>query len=241
MRAVNPQFGRRGFPSTQWTLIRNAQLDPDARRKALDDLLCRYWKPLFFFALSRGLQPEQAEDAVQGFALQLIEKEQFLERLDPEQGRLRSFLKSAFRNYLINRNEHSSAQKRGGAYRIVSLDMTSADHIAAADPRDPERVFEVEWASTVIERALDALRQEFDDGTRSGSFAVVEAFFATDSPPSYRDVAERFALTIPQLKSFLHRARARLRELVQNEAALTVASSEDAEREVTLLVGALEA
>ena len=100
-------------------------------------------------------------------------------------------------------------------------------------------MFDVEWASTVIERALGALRQEFAEGKRSGSFEIVEAFFATDSPPSYRCVAERFAMTIPQLKSFLHRARARLRELVQDEAAATVESSDDAQQEVTQLMRVL--
>jgi RNA polymerase sigma factor (sigma-70 family) len=237
---ANPEYGRRGFPSTKWTLIRNAQLDADGRRKALDELLCLYWKPLFFFAMSRGLDRAQAEDAVQGFALQLIEKEHFIERLDPAHGRLRSFLKSAFRNYLVNLGEHALAKKRGGAYRIVSLEMAAADHVAELDAPDPDRVFELEWANTVMERALQVLRRELAEGKRGGSFAVVEAFFAAGSAPSYRELAERFQLTIPQLKSFLHRARARLRELVRDEVVMTVESADDAEQEVTLLVGVLD-
>jgi len=238
---LNPESGQRGFPQTRWTLIRSAQLGAGERRKALDELLCLYWKPLFFFALSRGLDREQAQDAVQGFAVQLIEKERFFERLDPEHGRLRSFLKSAFRNYLANLHEHAAAKKRGGAYRIVSLDMSAAEHRAELAAEDPERVFEREWASTMIERAMSALQQEFTEGKRSGSFELIEAFFATDSPSSYRELAERFSMTVPQLKSFLHRARTRLRELVRDEAAETIEPEQDVQHEVSLLVGALEA
>lgn len=235
---LDSEHGPRAFPATRWTLIRSAQLGEEARKKALDELLCRYWKPLYFYALGRGLSPEQAQDAVQSFCLQLIEKEQFLERLDPERGRLRSFLKSALRNYLVNQHERAAAEKRGGAYRIVSLDMTGTEH-AVSPGQDPDHVFEVQWASTVLSRALAALKEEFASGERSGSFELLEGFFTTEEPPSYRELAERHAMTIPQLKSFLHRARARLRELVEQEVAATTDSPDEARGELAGLLRAL--
>lgn len=235
---LDSEHGPRAFPATRWTLIRSAQLGEEERRRALDELLCSYWKPLYFYALSRGLPPQQAQDAVQSFCLQLIEKERFLERLDPERGKLRSFLKSALRNHLINQHERASAEKRGGGYRIVSLDMTGTEH-AVSPGRDPDHEFEVQWASTVLQRALSILKQEFAQGERSGSFELLEGFFSTEEPPSYRELAERHAMTIPQLKSFLHRARGRLRELVRQEVAATLDSPDQAGSELADLLRAL--
>lgn len=38
------------FPATRWTLVAAARTGPEARRRALEELLARYWKPLHFLA-----------------------------------------------------------------------------------------------------------------------------------------------------------------------------------------------
>ena len=90
------------FPRTRWTLIRSAQEDPAARANALKELLAVYWRPLYVFVRRKGLSAEETEDAVQELVVLLLERD-FLQRLDPERGKLRSFLMTAASNHLANR------------------------------------------------------------------------------------------------------------------------------------------
>src|SRR4051812_41437013 len=109
------------FPTTRWTLILASRGGGEAERAALDQLCTTYWKPVYFFLRRKGLSPAAAEDAVQGFFLHIREGN-FLPRLDPERGRLRSYLLRSLEHYLINQHAHDSAQKRGGGYQFVPLD-----------------------------------------------------------------------------------------------------------------------
>ena len=70
------------FPTTRWTLILGARADAPAERAALEQLCAAYWKPVYFFLRRKGLAPDAAEDAAQGFFLHLLQRD-FLPRLDP--------------------------------------------------------------------------------------------------------------------------------------------------------------
>jgi RNA polymerase sigma-70 factor (ECF subfamily) len=232
--------GAHQFPTTRWTLILSARDSVTARRAALDELLAPYWGPLYFFARRKGVDADAAQDAVQGFLAHLLERD-FLERLDPQHGRFRSYLRTAFSHYLINQHARETAQKRGGEAALAPLDFASLESRLAGGPASAEAAFDREWALGVMARALDALRREFDSGTRRGPFEVVARFFQTDEPPSYAAVAAEHGMTIPQLKAFLHRARRRFGELVRHVVADTVSDPADVEAEISDLLRALSA
>jgi RNA polymerase sigma-70 factor (ECF subfamily) len=84
----------------------------------------------------------------------------------------------------------------------------------------------------LLERALARLKQEFDSGERQGQFQAVADFFRPGEPPAYREVAARHGLTLPGLKSLLHRSRVRFRELLEQEAADTLTEVGEAATEV---------
>jgi RNA polymerase sigma-70 factor (ECF subfamily) len=228
----------REFPDTRWTLIVRAKGDASARRAALEELLVVYWKPLYFRARRKGLAVEAAKDAIQGLFVHLLEGDP-LARLDPSKGRFRSYLRAALDNWLVNLHEAESAQKRGGGKKTVALEWDVAESALGAAPADPDAAFDREWALGVIERALESLRAEFDSGKRKGSFDVVLRFFKPGAePPSYADASKQAGMTTTQLKAFLHRARARFRELLQEQVAQTCEVGEGAD-ELAALFGAL--
>ncbi len=247
----------RDFPDTSWTLIRRAREDGRARRAALEALAARYWKPLYFRARRGGLPIEEAKDAVQGFLLHLLERDDFVERLDPAKGRLRSYLKTALDRWLVNLHEHRSAQKRGGGARTVGLDfdVAEAERLGAGASADagagpaaraaasPDDAFDREWALGVMERALARLRAEFEEGRRRGPFAVALRFFSFDAgePPTYAEAAAEAAMSVPQLKAFLHRARTRFRDLVREEVGRTVEDEGEIDAEIADLMRVLAA
>ncbi len=224
------------FPTTRWTLILGAHESPEAAAEAWRHLLSTYWPPLYAFFRSRGLDPAAAADAVQGLSMELLERD-VVHQLSPERGRLRGFLKVAADHFLLREHEKATAAKRGGGGKVIELDAVLGERLA--DPSvSPELAFERAWAVSVFDRALVALEKEW--ATRAGSFAVIRQFFSpAQEPPGYREAAEQHGLSIPQLKSLLHRARLRFRELVEDEVRETVGDGADLETEVTSLLEAL--
>jgi RNA polymerase sigma-70 factor (ECF subfamily) len=228
----------RDFPPTRWTRVRSARESPEARRAALEELLAVYWKPLYCYVRRKGRTVEDSKDVVQDFLGRLLERD-FLERLDPAKGRLRAFLRASIDHYLINEHEKRAAQKRGGGARTFSLEVEPAERELVDRPEEAGAAFDRAWARGVMERALEALQREFEEGERTGPFALVRRYFGFGEPPPYAEAAREHGMTVVQLKAFLHRARERFRELVRREVAQTVGSASDGESEIAQLLEAL--
>ena len=219
------------FPQTSWTLVIEAS-DPSRRETALQELLGRYWLPLYVYLRRRGASEQDAEELVQELCIELVERD-LIGRADPERGRLRGFLKACADQQLMRRRERAGAWKRGGRARLVALDTALGERVVATSPDDAEAAMDRAWAGQVMGRALDRLVE--DAGDRG---ELVRTFFGAEAAPSYRDAARRFGMSVPQLKSAIHRARRRYRALLVEEVAQTVGPGV-AQDELAQLLGAL--
>ncbi len=228
----------REFPATRWTLIQSSRQGPEARRAALAELLSAYWKPLYFYVRRKGRKIEAAKDAVQDFFAHLLERD-FLARLDPGRGSFRAYLRTSVDHFLINEHEARSAQKRGGGAVPMTLDFDVAERDFARAPESADAAFDREWAVGVMERAIERLRREFEEGVRKGSFDVALQYFRPGEPPSYADAAAQCGMTPPQFKAFLHRTRARFRTILRELVADTVSDEREADCEIEHLLKAL--
>jgi len=243
----------RGFETTRWTALLAARDgDPEARRRAVADLLGRAWKPLYVCARRRGLSSEAAKDAVQGLAARLLERD-LLALPDPGKGRLRSYLRTALENHIANERERASAAKRGGGARTLSLstplggggggevDEATLEQAVAAAPEDPHAAFDRAWAREVMGRALARLEAELPTGGGRGAREALLAFFRADGePPSHEAAARASGKTPSQWKAHLHRARLRFRAIVREEVAPTAGDDErDVDDEIEALLRAL--
>lgn len=228
----------REFPATHWTAILAARDGTAAHRAALEEVTAVCWKPLYAYARRKGLDRERAKDAVQGLFAQLLERD-FLAKLDPSRGRLRGYLKAAMDHFLINEHERAAAAKRGGGAKVLSLDVEGMEESIGALPGTPDAAFDREWAIGVMERATARLKAEFDTGKRGGPYALVAQFLGFGEAPPYAEAAKAHGMSVVQLKAFLHRARARFRELMREEVGGTVAPGASADDEISELVKAL--
>jgi RNA polymerase sigma-70 factor (ECF subfamily) len=230
--------GPGAFPDTRWTQVLAARSHPEKRRALTEELIGARWRPLYLYARQRGLPPDRAEDVVQGLLLQLIEHD-FLDRLDPERGSLRGYLKRALKHYLVNLHEHDAAEKRGGGKVPLSIDAGEA--LLVASPADPEGAFDREWALDVFSSALSELEKEFEGGKRRGPIEVLRELFSFGAAPPYEELARAHGMSVSQLKSFVHRGRRRFRQLILARVADTVSTAAEAENELNELLRALEA
>jgi RNA polymerase sigma-70 factor (ECF subfamily) len=209
--------------------------DPARRSAALESLVAPRWKALYVLARKQGLGREPAEDAVQSFLTRLIEGD-VLARLDPARGRLRGYLKTAFHHHLVNLHEYGQAAKRG-AGKQASLDDVEA--LVASPAPTPEALFDRAWALQLFEEALGAMERELASGERRGPFEVLRELFRFGETAPYPELAARHGMTVPQLKSFVHRAKGRFRQLLRERVADTVAEGDDVDAELGALLEAL--
>lgn len=221
------------FPTTRWQSILALRDEPSARGELLERLGHTYWRPLYSHARAKGLTHDHAEDAVQAVFVRLLEGD-FVAALDPRRGRLRCYLRAAMNHHLADLRARDHAAKRGGNTVVVPLDDT-----IVAGSQDPSAEFDRTWARALLDRAFERLRDEYASGSRTGPFDAVTLYFRSAGSVGHAELADRFGMSIPQLKAFLHRARCRFRELVRAEVVATVANPRDVDGELRHVESAL--
>ena len=83
------------FATTRWSLIMQARDEDLPGSAAALERLCRaYWYPLYAFLRRQGCGAPEAQDAVQDFFNQLLQRGTLLGVM-PDRGRFRSFLMMA--------------------------------------------------------------------------------------------------------------------------------------------------
>src|SRR5262245_38666264 len=222
------------FPTTRRSaLIAAASPDAAERRRAYGAIVGIYWKPAYAHVRLHWRQPpEEARDLVQGFFAHAYEKG-FFESYDPVRARFRTWLRVCLDGFVSNQRQAARRQKRGGGEAPLSLDFEGAEAALAAratDPeQDPEARFEREWVRSLLEDALEALR---DHCAAEGKDVHYRLFVRYDievhpagEAPSYAALAAEFSLPVTQVTNHLHWARRafrarvleRLRELTLDE------------------------
>jgi RNA polymerase sigma-70 factor (ECF subfamily) len=231
------------FPTTHWSRVTRAGGRADtAAREALEGLCRDYWFPLYAFVRRRGLSPHEAEDIVQGFLADLLERGD-LAGVQQSKGRFRAFLRAACEHFLANRRDHDQAAKRGGKQTLVPIDRLDAEDRYGREPAHEitaEREFERQWALTLLDRVLRRLE---DESARSGKTALFDrlrpALQGDQLAPSYRDVATALGMSEGAVRVAAHRLRARYRELLREEVGRTTDHPGGIDDEITDLLAAL--
>ena len=225
------------FATTDWSLILAAadSQDPNAQ-EALDSLCQIYWHPVYAYIRRRGYQ-DMAQDLTQGFFTQLLEK-QYIKSARSERGRFRSFLLASVKNYLANEWDREQAQKRGGGTVLLSMDFEGAKASLPEPGHEitPEVVFERQWALTVLENVLAALRQEMVRSGNEERFQRLKGFLTGEQAGiKLRTVATELEMSEGAVKVAIHRMRRRFGEMLQSEIASTLNDPREVDEEIRYL------
>jgi DNA-directed RNA polymerase specialized sigma24 family protein len=242
--ARSTQKGAAQFTSTHWSVVVEAQGESPAAEEALEKLCRIYWRPIYSFVLRHGIGPEEAEDLTQGFFADLLEHRS-LTAVRKEKGRFRSFLLGALKHFLADERRRAMAIKRGKGQRLIPLEELSADEGFEMEPADPvtaEQIYERRWASTVLERVLGLLKNEYVAAGNAALFNSLKQLLP-DEPgaPSQADVAGQLGMTDNAVRQAFHRFRQRYQLLLREEIAHTVATAGDVEDELRHLIAVVRA
>ena len=211
-------------------------------RAALEELCRSYWYPLYAYARRRGHDGASAEDLTQGFFTQLLARDD-LAKADPTRGRFRSFLLTAFQNFLLNEQVRQEALKRGGRHRVLSIDSAEAAaryELEAAGGESPERLFARRWALDLLARVRRQLRDEYVSAGKGELYQRLEGVLAgqLETAP-LATIAAELGLSESAVKVASFRLRRRFGERLREEIAHTVSSPAEIDEEIRDLFEAL--
>jgi RNA polymerase sigma factor (sigma-70 family) len=232
-----PPAGAAQFASTHWSVILSAtdRKNPARAMQSLEKLCCVYWQPLYFYARRQGERPFDAQDLTQEFFARLLENN-LLDKVDGSKGRFRSFLLAAFKHFLSNERDKARAQKRGGGQATIPIDAQTAETGYGYQPVEKmtaEKIFERQWAMTLLAETTARLRQEYE---HTGKIELFEQLKTTLTEPrgtiAYSDLGRLLHMTEGAVKIAVHRLRLRYRAILRAEVAETLADPADLEDEV---------
>jgi DNA-directed RNA polymerase specialized sigma24 family protein len=233
------------FPQTRWSLVLAASRRHSPESAAALETICRaYWHPLYAYARHCGHPPHDAQDLTQEFFANLLGKH-WLETADREKGRLRTFLIVALKKFMSKAWRRESAQKRGGGQTHVHIDTQFAESRYAVDSsakRDPDEVFDRQWALTLLELTLKRLQAEFAAVGKTGDFEVLKScLMAEHGAIDYGAIAGQLGGNAGAARVAVHRLRRRFREFYREEVSQTLAEEADLDGELRHLAAALAA
>ncbi len=113
-----------GFLTTHWSVIDEIAADSDTRNQALiNELLKKYWKPVYCFLRHKGYENEQAKDLTQGFFQEVVLTRKLIQHADKAKGRFRTLILSALEQYLARVYRKETAQKRMPKDKLLQLEQ----------------------------------------------------------------------------------------------------------------------
>jgi len=231
------------FATTHWTVIASAkEADSPVARAALEAVCREYWYPLYAYVRRLGRTEHDAQDLVQGFFAACLERD-FLRSVDRTKGRFRSFLLVALKRYLANEWEREQTQKRGGHYTFLSLDSLNPEERYAQESvhqLTADKLYDRRWATVLLDRVLDQLRDEYAQEGRANHFEALKEFLGAGGRGTpYADLGQTLGISEGAVKVTVHRLRKRYRALLESAIADTVTSPDDIDDERRHLIAAL--
>jgi DNA-directed RNA polymerase specialized sigma24 family protein len=186
------------FHTTHWTEILSARSGKDSKREtALEQLLQRYWKPVYCYLRSKSHDDEVAKDLTQGFFHEIVLGRDLIQRADQAKGRFRTFLLTCLNRYVANVRRDQVAKYRmpkGGFVRLETIH--GANIPEPAGYTTPAQIFDYAWASTLMDQVLAELASEFREARKATHWRVFKArildpIVSNADPPSLADVCAK--------------------------------------------------
>jgi RNA polymerase sigma-70 factor (ECF subfamily) len=220
------------FPETQWSqLLALGDRAHPRRPELMQRLGERYWEPVYHYVRAlRRVSAEDAEDLTQQFFTTLLSRGD-LEKLSPERGSFRGFLKTALRNALISADR--AARARPALFPYEQAETAWQQH----PDLGPDEAFDRAWARTVLLEGVARLREQLTAEGRHGQLAMFESYCLGDGAPTYAALAAQHGVTEDDVRNRLREARQRLRQILRKQLRETLAAGEDVESELAIVLG----
>jgi RNA polymerase sigma-70 factor (ECF subfamily) len=218
---------------TSWSRLFQAhQGEPDAATAARQQLLLRYYKAVYRYLLGALCDAAAAEELTQEFAVRFLRGD--FKNADPQQGRFRDFLRTALRHLAM---DYWQAKEKAPP----PLPPGGPEPAAAGPPpgHDFDREFLDKWREELLARTWEALAKAQEE---AGQPYHTVLRCKTGHPKLHSaQLAELVgkeagkAYTEAGVRQLLHRARERFAQLLVEEVACSLETSDPAKLEQELI------
>ncbi len=178
-------------------------------QKSWDEFYKRYWKLIYSVALKSGLRSEEALDAVQETIL-VIAKQQKEHRYDPKMGSFKSWLMNQTRWRIAD--QFRKRAKDTAMFKPESDDSRNTDTLdryADESGNKLESVWDREWAKSLTDRALAAVKMK----VTPKQFQIFDCYVVKDW--SVLQVSRELGVSMAQVYLAKHRVGALVKKELQ--------------------------
>jgi DNA-directed RNA polymerase specialized sigma24 family protein len=218
-----PPYGH-GFPQTKWSVVRLAvSVSVPGSERALNDLCRAYELPVHEYTLRSGVKSDDAEDLRQMFFVKILEKD-FFAKADANKGKLRNFLLSHLKYFLVDVHRAQTALVRGGGrvVKMADLDDATAAALEPVDEDTPFLAYQRKWFETMTGRAMAQLRREYEDAGHQTPFEAIAPYLNSEDGEGLVSISMRFGRAVNTLKSDIRRLKKRCADIVWEAVAATL-------------------
>jgi RNA polymerase sigma-70 factor (ECF subfamily) len=224
-----------------WSMVRLAVSEHQPGADAALNRLCKtYEKPIQAYILRHGHAQQETHDLAQSFFLQLLADDSFA-KADASKVKLRAFLLTKLKSFLIDAYRLGTTQKRGGGKVLAMADLTEEQqHLAEpVDHTTPDIAFQRQWLQTLLTGAMQQLQDLYERRREGALFSVLSHYIDPRSQPPISELAAKLARPEGTIKSDVSRLRGRWRDIIRDHIAATLdhPSPEEVDAELKELMG----
>lgn len=189
------------FPATRWTQIIALNVSEESKKAyIINELLKRYWKPVYCYLRHKGHNNETSKDLTQGFFHEIVLGRNLISKADFNKGRFRTLLLTALDRYIIDLNRFESANKRTPKGKIFRLNEEDISNIPTVMPENTaEQDFNYAWISELLNQILEEVENECMNTGKNihwNIFAekVLDPILKHTSPPPIEELCARYSI-----------------------------------------------
>ncbi len=242
MDASDADSGFSHFRTTAWSVVlgaQNAEGGRDSREQCLAFLCRNYWKPVYYYIRRRGLSHDDAIDMTQEYFATFLEKD-FVAIADRERGRFRTFVLVTANRFLSKQLARKARKEAAISLNFITEQGDGKDvylpELATGETAEDD--FNRRWALSILESAMERMRQECGEGRRKMYYLAFRRYIesSTDmAPPSYREIGEELGVSEIDVTNFLHRGRNIYHKLLRSEIRELVSTDAEVDVEIEAL------
>jgi RNA polymerase sigma factor (sigma-70 family) len=230
----------KAFPVTRWTEIVNLEKSDEVQKVLIiNELLKRYWKPVYCYLRRKGYNNETAKDLTQSFFGEVVLGRELIQQANQAKGRFRTFLLTAIDRYVIDLHRYQAARKRRPKGEIFQLDDMDVLNVLTETPDStPEQSFHYAWISDLLDRVLCEVKNEFFNSKREIFWQVfdekvLKPVISSSISPSLKEICVKYGIDREKKASnMIITVRRRLRKSLEHCMRQFAYSDSQVEREI---------
>jgi len=196
------------FQTTEWTVIDYIRSGDHSSSTVLtNDLLKKYWKPVYCYVRRKSFDNEQAKDLTQSFFQEIVLKRALIEHADKSRGRFRTFLLTALQQYMAEAHRKQSSRKAKPKGFLLSLDELRPTQMPEAPAEySPEDSFHYAWAAQLLDQLLEEVETKCRTDGKATHWQVfhdkvLRPIMEGTDAPSMEEICRRYDIESPDKAS----------------------------------------